>query len=41
MALDKFYDVDANKLNTIELTSSLLSELINEAFIKYKQEKFK
>lgn len=41
MALDKFYDADLNKYNTIELTSNLLNELIDEAFNKYKQEKFK
>jgi hypothetical protein len=41
MALDKFYDVDMNKLNTMELTSNLLNEIIIEAYNKYKQEKFK
>ena len=41
MALDKFYDADMNKLNTMELTSNLLNEIIIEAYNKYKQEKFK
>ena len=41
MALDKFYDVDMNKLNTLELTSNLLNEIILDAYNKYKQEKFK
>ena len=41
MALDKFYDAGMNKLNTMELTSNLLNEIIIEAYNKYKQEKFK
>lgn len=39
MATDKFYDVDTNNNNIIELTSNMLNSIIDEAFTKYKQEK--
>ncbi|MBY0379489.1 MAG: hypothetical protein K2P99_03695 [Burkholderiales bacterium] len=41
MATDKFYDVDTNNNNLIELTSNMLNTLIDEAFTKYKQENLK
>ena len=39
MATEKFYDVDTKTINIIDITSSMLNDLIDQAFNRYRQNK--